>query len=100
MTLGQLTLAALVGLMAAFLASRLATEHGYGVVGDIVVGVSGAMIGAVVLGAFITRGVLAPLGIAGGSPVAQIVVPLIGAVVLLALLRVVRTAGWPGSDRA
>lgn len=78
MTLGQLTLSALVGLMAAFLASRLVTEHGYGVVGDIVVGVSGAMIGAVVLGAFITRGVLAPLGIVGGSPVAQIIVPLIG----------------------
>jgi uncharacterized membrane protein YeaQ/YmgE (transglycosylase-associated protein family) len=94
MTLGQLTLSALVGLMAAFLASRLVTEHGYGVVGDIVAGVSGALIGAVVLGAFITRGVLAPLGIAGGSPVAQIIIPLIGAVVLLAVLRVVRTSPW------
>jgi uncharacterized membrane protein YeaQ/YmgE (transglycosylase-associated protein family) len=96
MTLGQITVAALVGLMAAFLASRLVTEHGYGVVGDIVVGVSGAMIGAVVLGAFITHGVLAPLGIAGGSPVAQIIVPLIGAVIPLAVLRVVRTVAWAG----
>jgi uncharacterized membrane protein YeaQ/YmgE (transglycosylase-associated protein family) len=97
MTLGQLTLSALVGLMAAFLASRLVTEHGYGVVGDIVVGVSGAVAGAVVLGAFITRGVLAPLGIAGGSPVAQIIVPLIGAIVPLAILRVVRTSPWAGA---
>jgi uncharacterized membrane protein YeaQ/YmgE (transglycosylase-associated protein family) len=83
MTPEQLPLAAIVGLVAAFLASRLVTEHGYGVVGDIVVGVSGALIGASVLRAFITGGVLAPLGIAGGSPVAQIIVALIGAVVPL-----------------
>jgi uncharacterized membrane protein YeaQ/YmgE (transglycosylase-associated protein family) len=97
MTTEQLPLAAIVGLVAAFVASRLVTEHGYGVIGDIVVGVSGAMIGASVLRAFITGGVLAPLGIAGGSSVAQIIVPLIGAVVLLAVLRVVRTAAWAGA---
>jgi uncharacterized membrane protein YeaQ/YmgE (transglycosylase-associated protein family) len=97
MTPEQLPLAAIVGLVAAFLASRLVTEHGYGVVGDIVVGVSGALIGASVLRAFITGGVLAPLGIAGGSPVAQIIVALIGAVVPLAVLRVVRTAAWAGA---
>jgi uncharacterized membrane protein YeaQ/YmgE (transglycosylase-associated protein family) len=61
--------------VAALLASRLVTEHGYGVAGDIVVGVGGAMIGASVLRTFITGGVLAPLGIAGGSPVARIIVP-------------------------
>jgi uncharacterized membrane protein YeaQ/YmgE (transglycosylase-associated protein family) len=96
MTLEQLPLAAFVGLVAAVLASRLVTDHGYGVAGDIVVGVSGALIGVFVLGAVITGGVLAPLGIADGSPVARIVVPLIGAIVLLAVLRVLGTVAWMG----
>jgi uncharacterized membrane protein YeaQ/YmgE (transglycosylase-associated protein family) len=96
MNLEQLPLAAFVGLVAAVLASRLVTEHGYGIAGDIVVGVSGALIGAFVLGAVITGGVLAPLGIADGSPIARIIVPLIGAVVLLAALRVLGTLAWAG----
>ena len=35
--------------------------------------------------------------IAGGSAVARIIVPLIGALVLLAVLRVVRTSPWAGA---
>ncbi len=70
-----------------FLASRLATGHGYGVVGDIVVGVIGALIGAFVLGRFITD----------HSLVAQIIVAFIGAVILLAVLRLF--AGGMGRRR-
>jgi uncharacterized membrane protein YeaQ/YmgE (transglycosylase-associated protein family) len=87
MTLEQLLIVALVGLVAGYLASRVVTGRGYGVAGDIVVGVIGALIGALILGAFITNNILAPLGIAAGSLVAQIIVAFIGAVILLAVLR-------------
>jgi len=49
-------------------------------------GFIGVPIGAFILGAFITDRVLAPLGIADGSPVALIIVAFIGAVILLGLL--------------
>jgi uncharacterized membrane protein YeaQ/YmgE (transglycosylase-associated protein family) len=93
MTLEQLLVVAFVGLVAGFLASRLASGHGYGVVGDIVVGVIGALIGAFILGAFITDHVLAPLGVAAGSLIAQIIVASIGAVILLAVLRLFAGSG-------
>jgi uncharacterized membrane protein YeaQ/YmgE (transglycosylase-associated protein family) len=99
MTLEQLLVIAFVGLVAGFLASRLVSGHGYGVVGDIVVGVIGALIGAVILGAFITNYVLVPLGIASGSLVAQIIVAFIGAVILLALLRAFAGSGFGGRRR-
>jgi uncharacterized membrane protein YeaQ/YmgE (transglycosylase-associated protein family) len=93
MTVEQLLVAAVVGLGAGFLASRLVTEHRYGVVGDLVGGVVGALIGAFVLGVVITDGALAPLGIAAGSRVARIAVALIGAVILLAVVRVFAARG-------
>jgi uncharacterized membrane protein YeaQ/YmgE (transglycosylase-associated protein family) len=87
MTVEQLLVVAFVGLVAGFLASRLVTGHGYGVVGDIVVGIIGALIGAFVLGGFITD----------HSLVAQIVVAFIGAVILLVVLRLF--AGGIGGRR-
>jgi uncharacterized membrane protein YeaQ/YmgE (transglycosylase-associated protein family) len=87
MTLEQLLVVLFVGLVAGFLASRVVTGHGFGVGGDIVVGVIGALIGAFLLGGFITDHILVPLGIAAGSLVAQIIVAFIGALILLALLR-------------
>jgi len=53
---------------------------------NIVMGVIGVLIGAFILGAFITDRVLAPLGIGDGSPVALVIVAFIGAVILLGLL--------------
>jgi len=64
--------------------------------GNIVVGVIGVLIGGFMLGAFITDRVLAPLGIAGGSPVALVIVAFIGAVILLALLRLFAGSGVGG----
>jgi uncharacterized membrane protein YeaQ/YmgE (transglycosylase-associated protein family) len=52
------------------------------------VGVIGALIGAFVLGTFITDHVLAPLGTVAGSLVAQIIVAFIGAALVLAVLHV------------
>jgi len=63
---------------------------------NIVVGVIGVLIGAFIMGAFITDRVLAPLGIAAGSPVALIIVAFIGAVILVTLLRLFAGSGVGG----
>jgi uncharacterized membrane protein YeaQ/YmgE (transglycosylase-associated protein family) len=82
MSLETILVWAVVGLVAGFLASKFVRGGGLGVPGDIVVGIVGAF-----LGGFMFRALHVPLpmvGIAGA-----IVVAFIGAVVLLALLRLV-----------
>lgn len=70
-----------IGLIAGWLASAI-VGGGYGVVGDIVVGVVGAF-----LGGFLFR----QLGVSsGGGLLGQIIVATVGAIVLLLLLRLVR----------
>jgi uncharacterized membrane protein YeaQ/YmgE (transglycosylase-associated protein family) len=93
MTLDHLLLIILVGLVAGFAATHLVAGHGYGLVGDIVVGILGALIGFVLLGGFIATYVLAPLGIEAASVLGQIVIAFIGAAVLLAILRLVTRGG-------
>ena len=75
----------LVGLIAGFLASRVMRGGGYGLVGDIVVGLIGAFIG----------GWLADfLGLGGSSSlIVTIVIAFIGACILLALLHAVSRGG-------
>jgi uncharacterized membrane protein YeaQ/YmgE (transglycosylase-associated protein family) len=75
----------LVGLVAGFLASRVMRGGGYGLIGDIVVGLIGAFIG----------GWLADLlGIGGSSSlIVTIVIAFIGACILLALLHAVTRGG-------
>lgn len=72
----------IVGLVAGVLAS-LVMGGGYGIVGDIIVGIVGAFIGGWL---FSTLGVSSPFGGMGG----QIFVAFVGAVVLLFLLRLIR----------
>ncbi|GHO97224.1 hypothetical protein KSF_072720 [Reticulibacter mediterranei] len=68
----------IVGLIAGFLASVVMRGGGYGVVGDIVVGLVGALIG----------GFLANLlGLGASGMIGTIIVAFIGACVLIALLR-------------
>jgi uncharacterized membrane protein YeaQ/YmgE (transglycosylase-associated protein family) len=100
MTLDHLLLIILVGLVAGFLATHLVAGHGYGLVGDIVVGVVGALLGFLVLGAFLAAHVLAPLGIPDSSIVGQIIIAFIGAAILLAVLRLVSGAGVGGPRRS
>src|SRR2546427_351018 len=74
-----------VGLIAGFLAS-LVMRGGYGIVGDIIVGIVGAFIGGLLTNL---------LGIGGSyGLVGSIVIAFIGAVILIAILRAVasRTA--------
>jgi uncharacterized membrane protein YeaQ/YmgE (transglycosylase-associated protein family) len=72
-----------VGLVAGLLASIAVGGVGYGILGDIVIGIVGAFIGNWLFGALHIR---VPFGGIGGT----IFVAFIGAVVLLLLLGVVR----------
>jgi uncharacterized membrane protein YeaQ/YmgE (transglycosylase-associated protein family) len=75
---------AIVGAIAGWLAGMVVKGGGYGLIGDIVVGIVGALI----------AGWLLPqIGIViGGGIVAAIINAFIGAVILLIILRLVRRA--------
>lgn len=75
---------ALIGLIAGFLASKVMTGHGKGVVTDIVVGIIGA-----IAGGFLARYVGITTAVTSHSIVVEIIIAFLGAVILLALLRVV-----------
>ena len=96
MTLDHLLLLMLVGLVAGFLASHLVAGHGYGLIGDIIVGILGALIGFLLIGDWLAVHVLAPFGIDSASVLGQIVIAFIGAAILLAVLRLVGRAGAGG----
>jgi uncharacterized membrane protein YeaQ/YmgE (transglycosylase-associated protein family) len=71
----------IVGLVAGWLAGQFMKGGGYGLVGDIVVGIIGAFIGG-----FLTT----LLGLSGTTGlIGSIVVAFIGAVILIAILRAV-----------
>src|SRR6266702_1841336 len=77
-----------VGLIAGFLASLVMRGGGYGIVGDIIIGLVGALVG----------GFLASLlGIGAGGLVGTIIIAFIGACILIAILRAV--AGGAGRRR-
>ena len=75
----------IVGLIAGVLASLVMGGTGYGLVGDIIIGIVGAFVGGWL---FAQLGVASPWG---GLP-GTIFVAFIGAVVLLFLLRLLRGA--------
>ena len=74
----------IVGLVAGWLAGVIMKGGGFGVVGDIVVGVIGALLGGWL---FSTMGVSA-----GGGLLGAIIVALIGAIILIFLLRLIKRA--------
>jgi uncharacterized membrane protein YeaQ/YmgE (transglycosylase-associated protein family) len=74
----------LVGLIAGWLAGILMKGGGFGVLGDIVVGIIGALIGGLLFGS---------LGVfPGGGLLGAIIVATIGAVVLIFVLRLIKRA--------
>jgi uncharacterized membrane protein YeaQ/YmgE (transglycosylase-associated protein family) len=84
MDITSLVIFLLVGLIAGWLAGKLVRGGGYGLLGDMVIGVLGAIIGGfllpkVGLGALITVPILN-----------SIVVATIGAVILLVILRIIK----------
>src|SRR6266581_428758 len=69
-----------VGLIAGFLASVVMRGGGYGIVGDIIIGIVGAFIG----------GFLASLlGLGASGLIGTIIVAFIGACILIAILRAI-----------
>jgi uncharacterized membrane protein YeaQ/YmgE (transglycosylase-associated protein family) len=75
-----------IGLIAGWLASAV-VGGGYGLLGDIIVGVVGAFIGGFVFRAL-------HIGTPFGGLAGTIFVAFIGAVVLLLLLRLIHRAAW------
>lgn len=74
----------IVGVVAGWLAGKLVRGGGFGLVGDLAVGVVGAFIGGFL---FRTLGASA-----GGGLIGSIVVATIGAVVLLVVVRLIKRA--------
>jgi uncharacterized membrane protein YeaQ/YmgE (transglycosylase-associated protein family) len=74
----------LVGLVAGWLAGVLVKGGGFGVVGDIVVGILGALVGGFLFGVLGFSG--------GGGLLGSIVVATAGAVVLIFVLRLIKRA--------
>jgi len=68
----------IVGLVAGWAASSVSRGHGYGLIGDIVVGLIGALIGGFLAGFFIHGSV----GLIG-----SIIIAFLGALILLGILR-------------
>ena len=72
----------LVGLIAGWLAGKIVQGAGFGVIGDIVVGIVGAFVGSWLLGMF---GIFI-----GGGIIAAIINATIGAIVLLVIVRLIK----------
>src|ERR1043166_398256 len=70
-----------IGLIAGALAGRVVSGHGYGALGDIVVGIVGAFLGGWIFSTF--------LGVSGGGVLMSLLVAFVGAVALLWLIRLV-----------
>jgi uncharacterized membrane protein YeaQ/YmgE (transglycosylase-associated protein family) len=73
----------LIGLCAGWLAGQLVRGGGYGLVGDLVVGVIGALLGGVLFSL---------LGLKATGLVGSLVVATIGAIVFIAILRAIKRA--------
>jgi uncharacterized membrane protein YeaQ/YmgE (transglycosylase-associated protein family) len=74
----------IIGAIAGWLAGLLMKGRGFGILGDIIVGIVGAVLGGWLFGA---------LGIsAGGGLAGSLIVAFIGAVVLLFLVRLIKRA--------
>ena len=84
MSLTNLIWFLLIGLIAGWLAGKVMRGGGFGVVGDMIVGVIGALIGGWLFGR---------LGVStGGGLIGAIITAFVGAVILIFLLRIIRRA--------
>lgn len=79
----SLLLFLLIGLVAGWLASRIMKGRGFGLIGDLIVGVVGSFIGGWLFGL---------LGITAGGIIGSLVTAVVGAVLLLYVLRLIKKA--------
>jgi uncharacterized membrane protein YeaQ/YmgE (transglycosylase-associated protein family) len=85
MSVESLLIILLIGAIAGWLAGQIVQGTGFGLVGDIIIGI---------LGAFIASWLFPRLGIhLGAGIVASIIAATIGAVLLLVIVRLVRRGG-------
>jgi len=73
----------LVGLIAGWLAGKVMRGAGYGLIGDLIVGVLGALLGGWLFG---------KLGIAVGGLLGAIITAFVGALILVWVLRLLKRA--------
>lgn len=78
-----------VGLVAGFLASHLVAGHGMGLLGDLVIGILGALFGGIVLAGLLHF----QIAIAGHPILSSILMAFIGAAILLIIFRLVLGRG-------
>lgn len=73
----------LIGIVAGWLAGQIMKGGGYGLLGDLILGVIGAVLGGYLFGL---------LGIATGGLLGSLITATVGAVVLIGLLRLIKRA--------
>jgi len=73
----------IIGAVAGWLAGQLTRGHGFGLLGDVVVGIIGAMVGGFLFGL---------IGLRSFSLIGSLVTATVGAVVLLYVVRLLKTA--------
>ena len=83
MTVSALVWFLLIGLIAGWLAGQVMKGGGYGVVGDMIVGVIGALLGG---------WLFSLLGISAGGLIGSIVTAFVGAVIFIVILRALKRA--------
>ncbi len=71
----------LIGLAAGWLAGQIMKGGGFGLIGDLIVGVIGALLGGFLFGL---------LGISAGGLIGSLITATVGAIVLIALLRFIK----------
>jgi uncharacterized membrane protein YeaQ/YmgE (transglycosylase-associated protein family) len=71
----------LIGIAAGWLAGQIMKSGGYGLVGDLIVGVIGALLGGFLFGL---------LGISAGGLLGSLITATVGAIVLIALLKLIK----------
>jgi uncharacterized membrane protein YeaQ/YmgE (transglycosylase-associated protein family) len=71
----------IIGIVAGWLAGQLMKGSGYGLIGDLVIGVIGAFLGGWLLGV---------LGIYAGGLIGTLITATIGAIALLFLIRLIK----------
>jgi len=83
MAITDLIIFLVIGAVAGWLAGMIIKGGGYGLVGDIIVGVIGSLIGGWLFGL---------LGIAAGGLIGSIIAAVVGAIILIAILRLIKRA--------
>ncbi len=83
MSLESLIWFLLIGLIAGWLAGKVMRGGGFGMIGDMIVGIIGALLGGWLFGL---------LGIHAGGLIGSIITAFVGAVVLLFVLRLIKRA--------